>query len=144
MSGSRPSVTGPDWGPSRWAFRAVVAVGALIAAYLTYVHVRGIAPICASGGCERVQSSSHAELFGVVPVAALGLAGYLAIMAASFLAETRRRPALAVLCGAGCAFSIYLQAVSKLLIGALCPWCLASACIMTVLAAWSALRWIRS
>ena len=38
--------------------------------------------VCSTGGCETVQSSSYAEVLGV-PVAALGLLGFLGLLAAA-------------------------------------------------------------
>ena len=66
------------------ALRAVVALVALagvaVAGYLTYVHYQPDALICTSGGgCETVQESSYAELAGI-PVALLGLLGYVAVL----------------------------------------------------------------
>ena len=63
----------------RRAIAAAAILGVAIAAYLTYVHYANVSPICSSGGCERVQTSSYAELAGV-PVALLGLLAYLAIL----------------------------------------------------------------
>jgi uncharacterized membrane protein len=62
------------------AVLALVGIG--IAGYLTWVHYAGLEPVCVGGGggCERVQSSRWAELAGI-PVAVLGLAGYVAILA---------------------------------------------------------------
>ncbi len=45
--------------------------GLAVAGYLTYVHYEGIAPVCTTGGCEKVQSSVYAELGGI-PVALIG------------------------------------------------------------------------
>ena len=47
---------------------AACVVGIGIASYLTYVHYAHTAPICTTGGCEKVQRSSYAKLAGV-PVA---------------------------------------------------------------------------
>ena len=73
---------------------AVLGIG--VGTYLTYVHYAGLQPFCAGGshGCERVQSSSYAKVGGI-PVAVLGLAGYLVIRprcccGASKLASPRR------------------------------------------------------
>ena len=57
----------------------VAVLGIAVAAYLTYVHYAGLEPFCAGGGgggCERVQSSTYAMLGGI-PVAMLGLGGYV-------------------------------------------------------------------
>ena len=73
---------------------AVVAVlslvGAAIAGYLTWVHFAELQPFCVGGGggCERVQSSAYAKLAGV-PVAVIGLAGYLAVLASLALPDGR-------------------------------------------------------
>ena len=50
------------------------------AGYLTYVHYSGIKVAClSSGGCETVQASQWAKLAGI-PVALLGLIGYISIL----------------------------------------------------------------
>jgi hypothetical protein len=68
------------------AVLAVIGIG--IAGYLTYVHYAGINPICVagSGGCEKVQTSKWADLGGI-PVAVLGLAGYVCILGSLLLPE---------------------------------------------------------
>ena len=58
---------------------AVAVLGTAITAYLLYVRQTGGALVCSTGGCETVQSSSYAVVLGV-PVAALGLIGFLAIL----------------------------------------------------------------
>ena len=64
-----------------YAIALVALVGLGIASYLTYIHYAGIKPVClSSGGCEKVQSSHYAKLAGI-PVAVLGLAGYVGILA---------------------------------------------------------------
>ena len=64
----------------RVAIAIVALVGLGIAVYLTTVHYEHVAPICTSGGCEKVQRSSYAELAGI-PVAVLGLIGYVLLLA---------------------------------------------------------------
>ena len=49
----------------RGAIAATAAIGAAIATYLTVVHYAHVAPVCTTGGCEKVQRSSYAELAGV-------------------------------------------------------------------------------
>ena len=49
--------------------------------YLTIVHYAGGSPVCAiAHGCATVQKSRYAEFAGV-PVAVLGLLGYVGILA---------------------------------------------------------------
>ena len=68
-------------GRVRLASAVVAAVGLAIAGYLTVVHYAGGEPVCAiAHGCATVQQSDYAELAGI-PVALLGLGGYVAILA---------------------------------------------------------------
>ena len=118
--------------------RAVTAaaclVGAGIAAYLTYVHYAGIAPVCTSGGCEQVQTSRYAELGGV-PVALLGLVAYavLLVLAAVRGAEAATAGVFVAVVGVG--FSGYLLWAQLVPIGAICQWCLGNDLTITVVAA---------
>lgn len=120
----------------RLAALAVAGLGACVAGYLTYVHYAGLQPFCAGGGhgCERVQSSSYASLAGI-PVAVLGLAGYVAIAIALLVAGERARLAAAALAVSGLGFSAYLTYLELFVIHAICQWCVASAVLVTVLAA---------
>ena len=119
----------------RIAVAALALIGAGIAAYLTWVHFAGLQPVCVggSGGCERVQSSPYAELGGV-PVALLGLIGYLAILASLVPSNARGRYVTVFLCLAGAGFSAYLTYVELAVIDAICQWCVASAVVMAALA----------
>jgi uncharacterized membrane protein len=122
------------------AIATVGVLGLAIAAYLTYIHYAGIKPVClASGGCERVQSSRYAKLAGV-PVTVLGLVGY-----AGILASLRARGESGLFAGAlialtGFGFSVYLTYLELFKIHAICQWCVASAVLMTVLAALTVTR----
>jgi len=113
---------------------AIAAIGVCVAGYLTYVHYAGLQPFCAGGGhgCERVQSSSYAKLGGI-PVAVLGLAGYVAIAAALLASGERARLAAAALAISGFGFSAYLTYLELFVIDAICQWCVASAVLLTVL-----------
>jgi uncharacterized membrane protein len=124
---------------------ALLAVAGLgISVYLTYVHYTGIEPICAGGGgCERVQTSEYADLAGI-PVAVLGVAGYILILAASRLPGEAARTATAVLALVGFGFSAYLTYRELFTIDAICHWCVASAAIMTALAVLAAVRLVRA
>ena len=64
----------------RVAAIVVAVIGLGIATYLTIVHYAGDAPVCAiAHGCATVQKSDYAKLAGV-PVALLGMIGYLGIL----------------------------------------------------------------
>jgi len=134
--------------PSERRLRLVIAGLALggmaVAGYLTYVHYAGLEPFCAGGGggCERVKSSSYAELAGV-PVALLGLIGYALILASLAVPAEPGRMAGALLALVGFGFSAYLTWVELFEIDAVCQWCVVSAVLMTALAAASVSRAVR-
>jgi uncharacterized membrane protein len=110
-------------------------IGIAIAGYLTWVHYAGLEPVCVGGGggCERVQSSRWAELGGI-PVAVLGLGGYVLILASLLLPEEPGALVAAFLALVGFGFSCWLTYVELVKIDAICQWCVASAVIMTALA----------
>lgn len=115
---------------------AVLAlIGIAIAGYLTWVHYAGLEPVCVGGGggCERVQSSRWAELAGI-PVAVLGLGGYVVILGSLLLPEEPGALVAAFVALVGFGFSCWLTYVEIAKIDAICQWCVASAVIMTALA----------
>jgi len=128
----------------RGATAALALAGVAIAGYLTWVHYAGLDPVCVggAGGCERVQSSPWAELAGV-PVAVLGLAAYATILVSLALPEAPGRSLAAFLSLVGFGFSAWLTYVELVKIEAVCQWCVASALVMTALAAVSVARNLR-
>lgn len=125
------------------AARAAVALlslaGAAIAAYLTYAHYRGVAPVCTTGGCEEVQTSEYAEILGV-PVAVLGLAGYLALLATTLTRLLEAAAAAVAMALGGLGFALYLVYVQFGILDAVCVWCMASDVVMALLAGAAVLR----
>ena len=117
----------------------LAAGGAAVMAYLLYVRHAGGAPICAGDGCAAVQQSRYAEIFGV-PVAALGLAGFAAIGAASAVADPRGGTVQAFLVLSALGFSAYLLVVQLAVIGAVCEWCVFGDVLLALLAAVVLLR----
>jgi uncharacterized membrane protein len=114
-------------------FGGLALIGLGIATYLTVVHYSGGAPVCAiNHGCETVQKSKYAELGGV-PVALIGLIGYVSILASLVLRGELGRLIRAGLTAIGFAFSAYLTAMELFQIHAICQWCVASAVVMTLL-----------
>ena len=116
----------------RIAVAALALVGAGIAAYLTYARYAHVTIACSTGGCETVQSSDYAEIVGI-PVAVLGLAGYLAIFATALFHGELARVVGAGLALGGLVFSVYLILVQVFAIEAFCQWCLASDVVMLFL-----------
>lgn len=103
---------------------ALALAGVAIAGYLTYVHYRPEALICTgSGGCETVQESSYAQLAGI-PVALLGLAAYVAMLALVAWDSELARTLVAALALAALGFSLYLVSLQAFVIDAWCVWCL--------------------
>jgi len=126
----------------RSAIAAAATVGGAIAAYLTYVHYAHTTPICTTGGCEKVQRSSYAELAGV-PVALLGLVAYLGLLGTAALRGAWVALVGAILALSGTAFSGYLLWAQLARIHAICQWCVANDVVIASLAllcAWRLLR----
>jgi uncharacterized membrane protein len=94
--------------------------------------------ICGVGNCEAVQNSPYSRI-GPLPVATLGVAGYLALMVVSFLGlqpgfQGSRAVPFALLGGGalGVVFSAYLTYLEAFVIHAWCQWCVSSAVIMVL------------
>ena len=126
------------------AIAALVLLGIGVSGYLTYVHYADIDPVCAggSGGCHIVQASDYADLFGV-PVAVIGLGGYLALAASLFVPGEAGRMLGMALALIGGGFSLYLTYLELFVIDAICQWCVASAVIMILLAILTTVRMLR-
>ncbi|HEY7829162.1 MAG TPA: vitamin K epoxide reductase family protein [Solirubrobacteraceae bacterium] len=119
-------------------------LGLGVATYLTIAHYSGGTTICPlHGGCETVQHSKYSQLAGV-PVALIGLIGYILILGVLLTpsSETTRLIAVVLTVG-GFGFSIYLTGRELFSIHAICPWCVSSAIIMTILACLSIWRFLR-
>lgn len=106
-------------------------VGLLVSAYLTWVHILGVAPVCltGSGGCETVQASRYSEILGF-PVATLGMAGYLGLLFSALL-----RGGVGIILGlfvalVGALFNLYLTWLELFVIHAICQYCVTSAILM--------------
>jgi uncharacterized membrane protein len=118
----------------RVASIVVAIVGLGIATYLTIVHYAGGEPVCAiAHGCATVQKSHYASLAGV-PVALLGVVGYLGILAALVRDDEGARTAAVFLSIVGLGFSAWLTYVEVGELNAICIWCVGSAICMTLLA----------
>jgi uncharacterized membrane protein len=128
----------------RLAAIVLALLGLGVAAYLTYVHYEGVRPVCGLGGdCEKVQSSEWSKLAGV-PVALLGLLAYATILAALLVRREEALIAAALMSLVGFGFSAYLTYRELYTIDAICPWCVASAIIMTLLAIATTARLLRT
>lgn len=128
---------------SRAASAAVALIGLGIATYLTVVHYAGGVPVCAvTHGCATVQQSDYASRAGI-PVALLGVGGYVAVLLSLLRDGEARRTAGAFLSLAGFGFSGWLTYVELGVLDAVCTWCVGSALCMVALAVLSSLRLVR-
>ena len=124
---------------------ALTVLGIGVASYLTYIHYAGIKPLCGrnGGGCEIVQTSEYSKLAGV-PVALIGLIGYVTILAALLAPESESSRFAAVgFTVVGFDFSAYLTGREVFSIHHICEWCLSSAAIITLLMCLSIWRFLR-
>jgi uncharacterized membrane protein len=118
----------------RLAAIVLALVGLGIASYLTYVHYEDIHPVCGLGGdCVKVQTSEWSKLAGI-PVAVLGLVAYATILVSLLVPGEEALIAGALTALVGFGFSAYLTYRELFTIDAICPWCVASAIVMTLLA----------
>jgi len=122
---------------------AVIGLGVTI--YLTVVHYGGFTVLCAAKGnpCAQVQSSIYSEVLGV-PVAVLGLAGYVLILASLLVrASEMSRVATLGVTLFGFVFSAYLTYREVFTLKAICEWCVSSAVLMTFLFIGAVIRYLR-
>jgi uncharacterized membrane protein len=128
----------------RVAILVVCLIGIGVAGYLTYVHYAGLKVAClSSGGCETVQASRYSKLDGI-PVALLGLVGYITILVSLAAASDIGRAAGFGTALIGFLFSMYLTYRELFTIKAICQWCVGSAVLMTVLVILTATRVLRT
>jgi uncharacterized membrane protein len=124
---------------------ALTVIGLGVATYLTYIHYAGIKPLCGrnGGGCEIVQTSEYSKLAGV-PVALIGLIGYIAILGSLLAPETETtRFATVAFTVVGFGFSAYLTYRELFSIHHICEWCVSSAVIVTILMCLAIWRFLR-
>lgn len=128
----------------RVAMAGLALLGIAIAGYLTWVHYAGLKPVCLSGGggCEKVQSSQYADVAGI-PVALLGLIGYIGILGSLWLRGEAGLTLGVLLTLIGLGFSAYLTYRELFTIDAICQWCVASAVVMTILTGLALVRFLR-
>jgi uncharacterized membrane protein len=134
-----------------WLYKAIfiiAVIGTLEAAYLTYVHYNGLSGLaCFSSGtgptsCEQVQSSQYAELAGI-PVALLGLIGYITIFISLRIKGELGRGLGFLVSIIGFGFSMYLTYRELFTLHEICEWCVGSATWMTLLTIFTGIRYLR-
>ena len=128
---------------------ALTIVGLLVSIYMTIYKFTDNEKMCiGSGGCSVVNSSRYSEVSGI-PVAVLGVGGYAAILAVLLLERRNKffeQNGTMLFFGlsiTGFLFTVWLIYVEIALIKALCPFCLTSQAVMTVIFILSVIRLIR-
>ncbi len=120
----------------RW-ITILSVLGIAVSGYLTYIHFSGQPIYCGgSSSCELVNSSRFAFILNI-PVAMLGLGGYVAIFFLSWIKtdEDRLWPAQAIfgLSLIGALFQWYLFYIEVAKLYAICYWCIASQITITLI-----------
>ena len=115
----------------RFPIAILALAGVVVSALALQVHDSTATEPCSINekwDCGIVNHSPYAEI-AHIPVAVLGIVGYLAM--AGF-ALARRRAALTALAIAGFAFALYLSHIEKDVLGVWCLYCVISQGIIAV------------
>ena len=132
-----------------WGSVVLAILGALDALYLFIYKVTGNRQMClGNGGCHDVNFSPYSVIYGI-PVSVIGLSAFLAILCILVL-EGRLKIAkengplaiLGVSLG-GVVFTAYLTYLEIYVIHAICPFCVASAILITLLFILAILRLVK-
>ncbi len=117
----------------------LAVLGLAISSYLLTVHWGWWSAVCLGvGNCEAVNTSRWSELLGI-PVALLGGLTYIALIALGIAvrqdiyAETARLLRFFI-AAVGVAFSAYLTYIELYVLHEICPWCVMSAIIISLIA----------
>ncbi len=132
--------------PEDWPIRVIqlLAVpGMMLAFYLLLFHNGNLINACTASGwddCGQVSGpDAPYSSIGPIPVALIGLAGYVAIFLVAWLADwwlwlDENLPELMVaLTGLAFLFSLGLTALELFVIEAICRYCVVSAVIVTIM-----------
>jgi uncharacterized membrane protein len=119
---------------------ALALIGVFVASYLTLYKIGVIGQLtCSIHGCETVNSSHWATFLGI-PVAAWGVAFYVALFVVAIIGATETyedalniSQALTLMSGVGVLFSAWLTYLELFVIHAVCMWCVTSAVIVTTI-----------
>lgn len=128
QAGARP-------GLERALIPALSLLGAGVSSYLLLVRLGSASALCTGfGGCDVVNASTYAQVAGI-PVSLVGVVGYLAIFGLSLWRAWGGPWAISLAVFgtalAGFLYSVYLTYLELFVILAVCPWCVASALLMT-------------
>lgn len=124
----------------RMMIAALALIGVFVATYLMLYKIGVIGELtCSIRGCETVNSSRWATFLGM-PVAAWGVAFYVATFVVAVIGTTRTyedegnfSQALTLMSGVGVLFSAWLTYLELFVIHAVCMWCVVSAVIVILI-----------
>lgn len=136
----------------KWLYRIsfiLVTIGLIVAIYMTVYNLSSNDTMClGSGDCSTVNDSPYSRVYGM-PVAGIGLAGYLAILISHWLEQRARffeQNGTMLIFGlslTGFLFTLYLIYVEFAILNALCPFCLVSQIVMTCIFIIAIIRLVR-
>jgi uncharacterized membrane protein len=123
-----------------WVSVGLAVIGVLVSIYMTIYKLTDNNNMCIGNhGCSVVNSSPYASVYGI-PVALIGVVGYAAILAVLYMQDRvnkffKENSILMVFGMAitGFVFTLYLIYLEIYVIKALCPFCLTSQIVMTIL-----------
>jgi uncharacterized membrane protein len=125
--------------PLFWGTAVFAILGAADALYLLIYKLTGNSNMClGNGGCHNVNFSPYSVVYGI-PVSVFGMAAYLAILSILLLesrlkiAEENGPLAIFGISLVGLAFTVYLTYLELYVIHAICPFCVASAVLITLI-----------
>jgi len=128
---------------------ALTVLGLLVSIYMTIFKLTNNENMCiGSHGCSIVNASGYSSIRGI-PVAVLGILGYLSILAVLYLErqpgffQTNGSMILFTLTLIGFLFTVWLVFVEVALIKAYCPFCITSQVAMTIIFILTVIRVIK-
>jgi len=137
---------------NKWLYRSsvvLVILGLLVSIYMTIYKVTSNDSMClGSGDCSAVNASRYSEVNGI-PVAAIGMLGYLAILAVLFFENRNsffKQNGTLMIFGmalTGFLFTVWLIYVEIALLKAICPFCVTSQVAMTIIFIIAVIRLIK-
>jgi uncharacterized membrane protein len=137
-----------NWDVLRGIMILLAVAGIFVAGYMAWAELTDNETVCADVGkidCAAVQQSAYAKTFGV-PVALLGLLGYIAILGVVILEDqiallaAYGRTVVVGMALFGVIFQLYLTYIEAAVLDRWCQWCVASFVVITLLLILGALR----
>ena len=136
----------------KWLYRSsvvLVILGVLVSIYMTIYKVTSNESMClGSGDCSVVNASNYSEVNNI-PVAVIGVLGYLAILGVHFFENRNsffKQNGTLMIFGmalTGFLFTVWLIFVEIVYLKAICPFCLTSQAAMTIIFIIAVIRLIK-